>query len=59
MKAEIQSSLEEIAAAQEILVSGSEDAASHARSWIKKHKELLKELGYTGKMPRKSRSDKK
>ena len=59
MKTEIQSSLEEIAAALEILINGSKEASMYARGWIKKHKQHLKDLGYSGKMPRKPRSDKK
>lgn len=60
MKPEVTASLEEIEAAQEILVNGPEGAASYCRSWIRNHKEhLIRNLGYTGKFPRKQRSDKK
>ena len=59
MKPEVTASLEEIEAAQDILVNGPESSASHCRSWIRNHKEYLKTLGYTGKFPRKQRSDKK
>jgi len=58
VKQEVSASLEEIEAAQEILVKGSEGAASCCRGWIRNHKEYLKTLGYVGKMPRKVRSDK-
>jgi hypothetical protein len=58
---EINRCLDEIEAAYRVMVKNKSDkkALSNARGWVRKHKAILKELGYKGEIPRQPRIMKK
>jgi len=50
--------LDEIEAAQEALYN-SDSNQKDLNKWVRHHKELLKEVGYTGSMPKQKKRTKK
>ena len=60
-KEEINRCLDEIEAAYAYMVSNKSNrkGLSDAKSWVRKHKAMLKELGYKGEIPRQPRIMKK
>jgi hypothetical protein len=60
-KNQIKICLDEIEASYRIMVSSksTKDISSKAKGWARKHRNILKELKYRGKIPRQPRITKK
>lgn len=60
-KDEINRCLDEIEAAYRIMVKkkATKEVQSKCKGWVRKHKAILKELNYKGKIPRQPKTEKK